>query len=68
MTQIIGRQMKYKHARRCDYCGKPKTFGYLVKMGPTQGFFCGPQHLRLASQKMQELKEQAGIPDANKID
>lgn len=68
MTQIIGRQMKYKHARRCDFCNKPKSFGYMVKMGPTQGFFCGPRCLKLANARMQELKAKVGVPDEGKID
>ena len=61
--RIMGHQVKFSDgaARRCHYCKEPKPFGYMVKSGPTQGFFCGQRHFNDAMVLMEEIKEKHNI-------
>jgi hypothetical protein len=61
MTMIMGRGTKLKSARRCDYCQRAVKYGYFVKEGPTQGFFCGRAHFDRARKTMDALKKEKGI-------
>jgi len=61
MARIMGRGMTLKTARRCDFCRKPVKYGYIVKEGPTQGFFCGRMCLERATVMMDKLKKEKGI-------
>lgn len=63
--RIMARQVNLGGARRrCDLkdCKNgPVAFGYLIKEGPCQGFFCGPRHYHVARTVMEEMQEQLNL-------
>ena len=54
LEDTIGHWHKLEAATRCDYCGKPTTYLFVVKEGPTTGRFCSKGHFIAAYQHMYE--------------
>ena len=60
--RIMGHQTKVEGGRkRCHYCKRPRQFGYVVREGPCQGFFCGAGHWKKALETMKDLKKKYNL-------
>jgi hypothetical protein len=59
--KMFGRRQSYQNKRRCAYCNKPVSNGYLVNDDELKGFFCCAPHARAAYENRIETAQKEGM-------
>lgn len=59
--KMFGQRTTLQNKKRCEYCNKAVSFGYIVNDPNFRGFFCSAPHARLAYQNMMDIAEKENI-------
>jgi hypothetical protein len=66
MAKIMGYGLKLTHKRRCHFCQRGVSFGYLVKDGDAQGFFCGRMCYQMAAKHKHQVEDKKNVDKTDK--